>query len=217
MEGNSRVNIVVNKRPRGRPRAFDRDVALAAAAHAFWEHGFEGTSIADLTEAMQITPQSLYAAFKSKADLYEETLQWYRSTFGGVRADALEHEPDVVACFARILFDTARHYSRGNDQPLGCMISSAVLNYAEENRPIADYLAKLRHTARSAFQRRLARAVTEGQLRADTDHALLARYLAAIIQGMSVQARDGANEAELAGLAQMGVDELKRHLTDKSR
>ncbi len=208
------MNVVINKKPRGRPRAFDRDVALAAAAHAFWEHGFEGTSIADLTEVMQITPQSLYAAFKSKADLYKEALQWYRSTFGGVRAEALEHEPDVIACFARILFDTARHYSRGNDQPLGCMITSAVLNYAEENRPVAAHLAHIRHIGRLAFQRRLERAITDGQLRSDMDPALLTRYLAAIIQGMSVQARDGATEADLAGLAQMAVDELKRHSTN---
>ncbi|RFB79540.1 TetR/AcrR family transcriptional regulator [Methylovirgula sp. 4M-Z18] len=204
---------MINKRPRGRPRAFDRDVALATAARTFWEHGFEGTSIADLTEAMRITPQSLYAAFHSKADLYHETLQWYRSTFGGVRAEALEEEPDVIACFSRILFNTARHYARGGDQPLGCMIASAVLNCASENRAVGAYLADLRLQGRTKLQRRLERAVKEGQLRADTDATGLARYLAAIIQGMSVQARDGATEEDLRGLAHIAVAELKRHLS----
>ena len=74
----SRVIVMKNAnpspRPRGRPRGFDRDAALAIAMETFWRLGYEGASIADLTAAMGITPQSLYAAFGSKAELYRETL-----------------------------------------------------------------------------------------------------------------------------------------------
>src|ERR1700756_3392727 len=70
------------KRPRGRPREFDRERALGKAAHTFWQLGYEGASIADLTAAMGITPQSLYAAFQSKADLFKESLSQYRRTDG---------------------------------------------------------------------------------------------------------------------------------------
>ena len=85
-------NINAGSRSRGRPRAFDRDEALAKAAETFWRLGYEGASIADLTAAMGITPQSLYAAFSSKADLYREALDWYQVHIGASTAAALEED-----------------------------------------------------------------------------------------------------------------------------
>jgi AcrR family transcriptional regulator len=61
-------------KPRGRPQAFDREAALDCALRLFWTQGFEGTSISDLTEALDINPPSLYAAFGSKEELFREAL-----------------------------------------------------------------------------------------------------------------------------------------------
>lgn len=197
-------------RPRGRPRGFDRATALAKAAETFRHLGYEGASIADLTAAMGITPQSLYAAFSSKADLYREALAQYRATDGAATAEALDAKIDVVDAFDRILTASARQFSRVG-QPRGCMISTATLTCAEENRPVAEYVSGLRAEAITAFQARIERGIAEGDLMAGTDAPALARFLGAIIQGMSVQALDGATEAELLGIAAIASAEVARH------
>ena len=63
--------------PPGRPRAFDPDVALDAAMLLFWRHGYEGTSLAALTAAMNINTPSLYAAFGTKDQLFQKVLERY--------------------------------------------------------------------------------------------------------------------------------------------
>lgn len=213
----SRVTAVINgkpdtPRPRGRPRAFDRNAALAVAGRTFWRLGYEGASIADLTTAMGITPQSLYAAFRSKADLYREALHWYQGEIGVVTTEALQ-DSDVVSAFERILLDSAREFCR-SDLPRGCMISTAVLTCATENDAVAEMVADLRDATLSAFRNRLQRGVDDGALQVDTDVTALARFIGALVQGMSVQGRDGASEADLTGIARLGIVELHRHRAD---
>ena len=205
------MTVVKNEpRPRGRPRGFNRDKALAVAGEAFWRLGYEGTSIADLTSAMGITPQSLYAAFGSKAALYREALGWYRTEIGAYTMRALAEEPTAIGAFERILHDTAREFSRPG-RPPGCMISTAILACATENQPVAEQLAGMRGGALHRFRARIEQAMAAGEFRADTDASSLARFLGAIIQGMSVQARDGASEADLAGIARLAVAQVERH------
>jgi hypothetical protein len=91
------------------------------------------------------------------------------------------------------------------------MISTGVLGCAPENDPVAEHLRFLRAKALELFERRIERAVSEGELRPDTDTKGLARFLGAITQGMSVQARDGASQAELGAIVRLAVDELRRH------
>jgi AcrR family transcriptional regulator len=196
-------------RPRGRPRAFDRGVALATAAETFWRLGYEGASIADLTKAMRITPQSLYAAFTSKADLYRETLGWYRTELGTTFGIALE-EPDVVSALERFLTECARQFSRPG-RPHGCMIATATLTCAVENTPIARHLSTLRGSNLERLRARIERGIAEGQIRSDADATALARFVGALVQGMSVQAKDGASAKELRSIVAHGTAEIARH------
>jgi AcrR family transcriptional regulator len=213
-ENISRVIVVENKpRPRGRPRAFDRDVALAAAAETFWQHGYEGASIADLTAAMGITPQSLYAAFSSKAELHREAIGWYQAEVGAPTRHVFEDEPSAVVAIERLLEGRARQFC-GQGRPTGCMISSAVLYCAAETQPIARHLSSLRTRALASLKARIERGIAEGELRPDTDASALARFVATVIQGLSVQARDGASEDELLAVARIAAAELARHRVD---
>lgn len=204
------TNAELSPRPRGRPRGFDRDAALAVAMETFWRLGYEGASIADLTAAIGITPQSLYAAFGSKAELYREALGLYRATSGASLAQALAEAPNVSTAIERLLQARARLYTQPG-RPAGCMISAAVLTCASENAPVADYLSQLRLSALAGLRAALEEGKTSGEFRADLDVGAMARTLAAFIQGMAVQARDGASEADLQCLVGAASEALARY------
>lgn len=191
---------VPSRKPPGRPRGFDRDVALDRALELFWARGYEGTSVADLTEAMGVTPPSLYAAFGSKAELYGAALERYQERYGGCARAALAEEKTAKAAVSRLLHEAARNFAdRGH--PAGCMLSLGAVACAPEHQAIADAVAALRADMIDAIKRRLDRALAEGELAAGTDTAGLARFVGALLQGMAVQAHDGADEAALTSIA----------------
>ncbi|MCY1015752.1 TetR/AcrR family transcriptional regulator [Pyxidicoccus sp. MSG2] len=191
-------------RPRGRPREFDATKALDRAMEVFWRLGYEGASIADLTEAMGITAPSLYAAFGSKAELYRQALVRYQADQGSFTARALEEEPTARGAIERVLRESARNFPR-RKQLAGCMITAAVLTCAPENRPIAEHVAGMRRATLARFEACIRQGAEQGELPAGTDAAALARYFGAVIQGMTVQAQDGANEAELLGIVEVAM------------
>ncbi len=195
---------------RGRPPAFDRETVLAAARDTFWEHGYDGSSIADLTASMGITPQSLYAAFRSKAELYREALNQYRRMPRPDPGNPFSEAIDTVTTFARFLKNSAIIFT-APEHPKGCMISTAVLNCAPENEDIAHYVSSLRLDTLRLFMSRIERGIEEGDIRADANAASLARFLGAIVQGMSVQARDGATTSELMAVVDHALTELRRY------
>jgi AcrR family transcriptional regulator len=166
----------------------------------FWRHGYEGTSIADLTGAMGVTPPTLYAAFGSKEELYREALSLYAEDEKRPIPRGLdmrgEMEAYLRAC-ARAFSDPAK--------PGGCMISTGLLQCAVENKPAKDAATALRAKALSAFTSKLKFAQKTGELPADTDAAALARFYAAIVQGMSVQAFDGASTKALDNMATVAM------------
>lgn len=205
------TNISIS-RPRGRPRAFDRDTALGVARRTFWELGYEGASIADLTEAMGITPQSLYAAFKSKADLYREALEQYRRTDGAYVWRILAEEPATASAFRQVLAQAAHQYAR-SDLPPGCMMSISITTCATENRVAAAHAATMRQEALARFRARIEKGIEAGDVPAGTDALNAARFMQVTMQGMSIQARDGASEADLRAIADMASAQLDRQLS----
>lgn len=201
-------NIEALPRRRGRPPAFDRAEVLAKAGETFWRLGYEGASIVDLTAAMGITPQSLYAAFGSKADLYREALGWYGAAFATLTDDRLA-APGVLDTLA-VWLETQAELFTDPSCPPGCMVSTAVLGCAVENDPVAKMVSAMRQATISRLRDRLERAKSEGELKPDADPAALARFVGAIIQGMSIQARDGASRSDLLAMARLSSEELAR-------
>ncbi|AUG02503.1 TetR family transcriptional regulator [Pseudomonas sp. 09C 129] len=196
-------------RRRGRPIAFDRDQVLGLAAEVFWRLGYEGASMPELSAAMGITVQSLYAAFRSKAELYQQALAHYQRSTGAFAERALREEADVVDGFLRLLREAAHEYSLPG-RPRGCMISTATLTCAVENDALREFVSALRANTLKAFEAHIEQGIANGQLRADTQAAALARYIGAIIQGMSVQAQDGADCAALLAIGELAGQEIQR-------
>ncbi|WP_246127921.1 TetR/AcrR family transcriptional regulator [Amycolatopsis rhizosphaerae] len=196
---------------RGRPRGFDRDAALAAATRLFWERGYEATSVSELTEAMGIKPGSLYATFKDKRSLFEEVVRAYgRSPVGAFIGVALAEEATAYRAFARVLREAARTYA-DPAHPAGCLTISAATNVAAQDAEVEAFLREIRTGNLAVFEARLRAARRAGELPGDADPAMLAAYFAAVIQGMSQRARDGASPEELAATAELALKAWPSH------
>jgi AcrR family transcriptional regulator len=191
-------------RKRGRPRVLDRDVGLDIAARLFWERGYEGTSTADLTKAMGINPPTLYSMFGSKEELYRQALDFSIARENSRRLEILKSDLPLYEVLRLYLYDIADGDTQP-DKPPGCMVSTAVLQHAEENRPVALMTAALREGSVQNLKTRFDRAVEEGELPTATDTDTLARFYGAVIQGMSAQACDGACNALLKRLIDLAL------------
>jgi AcrR family transcriptional regulator len=147
--------------------------------------------------------------------LFKEVVDAYgRSPVGAFMAVALEEEPRAKAAFARILNEAAEIYP-DPAHPAGCLTISAATNVTVQNAEVEAFLRELRNANLEAFRERLRRAVEDGELSGNTDVDALAGYFAAVIQGMSQRARDGATHAELAQVARMAMGVWSRAgLTD---
>lgn len=189
-------------KPRGRPRSFDRATALEKAILAFWEHGYEATSVSDLTRVMGIGAPSLYAAFGDKQALFEEVVREYGTRYGSFGDRALVEEPTARAAVERMLREAAVEYTAPG-RPHGCLVVHAATNCTSPE--VEESLRERRNANIAAFESRIKAAVAAGELPAHTDAAALARHTGAMIQGMSQQARDGASREELEALAEIAM------------
>jgi AcrR family transcriptional regulator len=191
-------------KPRGRPLSFDRDAALENAMHVFWEHGYEAASVSDLTQAMGITPPSLYAAFGDKEKLFLEAIERYACGAGSGSEKALDREPTARGAIERMLEEAAVELTRPS-HPSGCMVVMSTMNCSEGSAHVQAALAERRADFEVSIRERIELGIRDGELPADTPSASLASFYATVFQGMSVQARDGATRATLRATAQAAM------------
>lgn len=189
---------------RGRPRGFDRDKALHQAMEVFWLRGFDNATLAELTSAMGINAPSLYAAFGSKEELFSEAVDLYTHREGGGIWDGVPAAPTARDAISGMLRKSAEAYTRGSE-PRGCMIVLAAPQMQGASPAVCDELKRLRAQNVTLLERRLKRAVKEGELPEHTDCRGLANYYATVQHGMSIQARDGASRKILLGIAESAM------------
>ena len=181
---------------RGRPRAFDRSAALRRAMEVFWQHGYEGTSLSDLTAAMGINRPSLYAAFGCKEALFREAVDLYEAEEGAEGERLLRECGTAREAIEAMLRDKARAYA-DPDKPAGCMIVLTAAIGGLESDAVREHMAGRRRAGEAALLARLDRAVAEGELPAGTDTRAIAAFYATVLNGLSIQARDGTSCATL--------------------
>ncbi|MCP1469521.1 AcrR family transcriptional regulator [Sphingobium sp. OAS761] len=183
---------------RGRPREFNPDEALAAALRVFWEHGYEGASLAELTEAMGIAKPSLYACFGNKEALFRQALDLYeREKLRYVRT-ALQ-APTAREVAERMLRGAIDNICSAND-PTGCLGVISSMTCGTEARAVRGEIIARRASSQAALVERLAQAKASGDLPADADPEALAEFLTAVLQGLSLKAADGVGRNVLEGI-----------------
>jgi AcrR family transcriptional regulator len=187
----------------GRPREFDTDKALDRALKVFWRRGYEGASLPELTKAMRISRPSLYAAFGNKEALFRQAIDRYVDGPGAAVRDALS-EPTARAVVERV-FGAGIEMLADSRNPRGCFLVQGALACGDTADCLRREMAKRRDEFVIALRGRFERAIAEGDLTADADPGDLARFVATVLHGMSVQANSGASRRELEGVAQIAL------------
>jgi len=210
-----RAKKTLTNRGRGRPRAFDRETALAQATRVFWLKGYGATSMTDLTDAMGIGAPSLYAAFGSKEELYAEALRHYGNTYDGLVWGKFSSAGTAREAVESFLMDTAAAVTGSLcDIPRGCMVALSSVG-SEGHSELGELVRSTRAVTLDRLNARLRQAVADGEIPASADVHALARYVQTIQNGMSILARDGASRAELEAVAQVAMLGWDAHTRDR--
>ncbi len=179
----------------GRPLSFDREVVLHEAMLLFWRHGYEATSLADLTAAMGVTAPSIYAAFGDKKRLFLKAVERYVS--GPVTAQSIIDGAPTARDAARGLLQASAIGFTGANTPPGCLLASSAISCSVAAADVQAALADIRKVIEAHLHMRIKRALAAGEMPADTDAEALAAHVMAVIQGLSTLARDGATREKL--------------------
>lgn len=191
------------KKSRGRPRVFDMDEALDMALKIFWARGYEGASIAELTETIGVSKPSLYAAFGNKEELFYKALMRYASGPVAFVNDVLK-EPTARKVAESFLLRAAE-FLTDPQHPKGCMIVQGALSSGESAELVRNTLINFRKSYEKKLEDRFTKAIVDGDLFSDANPKSLAKYLATLHQGMSVQATSGATKDELLDIANIAL------------
>ena len=187
----------------GRPPSFDRAVALEQAMLLFWRHGYEATSLSDLTRALGVTPPSIYSAFGNKKALFLEAVDLYLS--GGSSPIAIIDAAPSARDAAQILMEGAAIAFTGDATPPGCMLATSAISVSAEAADVQAHLAAIRNGVEAHLRARIQAEVADGTLPPQTDAETLAAHTTAIIQGSSTLARDGATRDKLLRVARSAM------------
>ena len=178
-----------------RPREFDVELAIDAALRLFWQKGYSGVSLTDLTEALGINRPSLYAAFGSKEELFLRAVDRYITGPAAPVAAAMNAGTarEVATKMMRFYADAAAQ----PDRPKGCLLVQGALVCSDESEPVKQALADKRLFAEAALATRFEQARREGDLSKNVKPADLARYVWTVCNGLAVQATGGATREQL--------------------
>ncbi|MFC7328454.1 TetR/AcrR family transcriptional regulator [Marinactinospora rubrisoli] len=199
------------QRNRGRPRAFDRDRAILDAARLFWRRGYSGTSTRALTAALGLSASSLYAAFGSKAGLFEEAVRTYAERYREIYRQAVA-EKDIRTVIERVLTDSVEEFTRPSDAHPGCLVSSAVMTDSTSTLDTSAYFAELHGWNERTLRARVERAVQDGELAAGTDAAALTGLVQSVWHGLSVRSNLGVDREDLLATVRLAHTLICRQL-----
>jgi AcrR family transcriptional regulator len=198
----------------GRPREFNAETALDQAMEVFWRHGYEGATIAQLTEAMGINPPSLYACFGNKEGLLKAALDRY-TKLRNVWMDEVVAAPTARDVAVRMLMGIADKQTDPANPP-GCLLVQGGIACGTGSENVPFELAARRAQNEDQLRDRFIRAKAEGDLKPASDPAALARYVSAVAVGMGVMASSGADREALQQVADVAVQAVEAQSADRT-
>jgi AcrR family transcriptional regulator len=191
---------------RGRPRAFEPDVALAKAMDAFRDGGFAATSLDDLSEAMGINRPSLYGTFGDKRDLFLKAYERYRAEMAATFAHALAPALTLRQTLETIYATAIRVYLAGENGPRGCFTVMTATSEAMADPEIRLLVQKALGSTQRTLAKRLQAAVDTGELPPSANVQVLAQIASSTIEAIAIRARARVPRAELEVIAKGTVD-----------
>jgi AcrR family transcriptional regulator len=183
----------------GRPRGFDRDEALSRAMEVFWAKGYEATTLIELQRSMGINAPSFYAAFGSKDELFRESVELYAETEAAPMTRALESGATARESIEGLLRAATTAFSQPG-KPRGCFIAFGGASCAEPETPIGAFMREQRAHRRTVINARLRQGISDGDVSPSVDLEATTIFYATIIDGLAVEARDGASRKTLRGI-----------------
>lgn len=199
----------------GRQREFDVEKALDAALCVFWRKGYEGTSYADLTEAVGVERPALYAAFGNKEALFRRALARYDERYMDYFPAALQL-PTAREVAAHILFNSADVNTRYRDHT-GCLGINGIVAGSDDAESVRQALIDFRAAGEAQLRERFERAKAEGDLPETTSPDALAAFVMAVSHGMAVQAKAGFSRERLEAVAKQALSAWPAGSFDQER
>lgn len=198
-------NIDLQDAPRkkGRPLSFDREAALHQAMLLFWKHGYESTSLNDLTAALGVKPSSIYTVFGDKKRLFREAVVRYTS--GPVTSDSIIAQAATARDAAQGLLEASVMGFTGEETPKGCLLATSAISCSGAASDVQEELAAIRMNIEALLKAKVIADRHAGRIPADSDADALAGHILAVIQGLSTLARDGAPREKLFRVVNMAM------------
>lgn len=190
-------------RKMGRPRGFREADALDAAMRIFWDKGYEGASLDDLTEAMGINRSSLYATFGDKETLFQKVIAQYAEGPMVFMREALRL-PTARAVVEGLLRGAVKFLTDPN-HPRGCLTLQGGLTCGSGAQSVKETMIEWRESGLRQVQKRMRRAQVDGDLSKDVNPKDLARYISIVMNGLAVQSANGATAAEMTRAVEMAL------------
>jgi AcrR family transcriptional regulator len=197
-------------RPRGRPREFDEAIVLDKALDAFWNAGFEATSLDDLAAATGLARASIYAAFGDKEALYLRTLEHFLNRMRALFAEAFLNGESLVEALTSFYLKSIALYFRGA-RPRGCLVMCTAAASAVSQPTIREAMALALRATDDAFLSAFQQGRQKGEVSPQADLPLLAGLASAVLQSIALRARSGESRRRLESFARNVASMLCKH------
>lgn len=196
----------VSPKRRGRPRAYQPEIALGRALDLFRKDGFAATSLDDLSAATGMNRPSLYGAFGDKRELYIKSYARYRADARAAMQEIFREELPIRKRLERIFEVALDIYLSGDTGPRGCFTVMTAASEAVADPEIRALVLEGFSELDKAFAVCFRLAKEKRELTNSADPVVLAQLASATIHTIAIRARARVPRKELEAIVKGAID-----------